>query len=257
MKLLIAAMAASLVLSFNTWALSMPVYAQLETDTIVSENVEPVVENRTKIYVGDSRTVGMYWAVTGNGSGSDIETTDADGNVWIASVGQSYGWFESKAIGLLEKYIGGTVDIVCLMGVNDCYDAGRANNYVKLLNSKIDDWSKQGARVYFVSVNPLDHSSNGFTNDKIDEFNAILKSQLDERIIYVDTNQQIKDDAEYRDFVHYLPDTYRSIYDKINDAIKDEQNESDSDEQFVQRRIGILRFVFDMQKLQIAYLSIQ
>ena len=73
----------------------------------------------------------------------------------------------------------------------------------------------------------------------------------------MDTNQQIKDDAEYRDFVHYLPDTYRSIYDKINDAIKDEQNESDSDEQFVQRRIGILRFVFDMQKLQIAYLSTQ
>lgn len=220
MKLLIAMMAVSLVLSFNTCASAVPAYVSLGTDAVISETVESMVESRTKIYVGDSRTVGMYRAVTGNGSGNEIETVDTAGNVWIASVGQSYNWFESTAIKLVEKYIGNAVDVVCLMGVNDCYDADRANKYVSLLNSKIDDWSNKGTKVYFVSVNPLNYSSNGFTNDKVDAFNELLKSQLDKRIVYVDINRAIKDEAEYRDFVHYLPDTYRIIYDKINDTIQ-------------------------------------
>ena len=249
MKFLIAILTASLVLSFNTHAFAVPVCEPLNTSVLVSEMAEPVVENRTKIYVGDSRTVGMYRAVTGNGSGNDIETTDADGNVWIASVGQSYYWFASTAIELVEKYIGNAVDVVCLMGVNDCYDADRANKYVLLLNDKIDTWTEKGAKVYFVSVNPLDYASGGFTNDKIDAFNELLKSQLDDRIVYIDINGQIKNEAEYRDFVHYLPDTYLIIYDKINDAIE-EQDVLEYQRQFVQRRAIQLKSLFRIQRYQ-------
>lgn len=186
--------------------------AVLPASAIFSSRPEPV---RHRIFMGDSRTVGMYSAV----HGGNAEPVDAvNGNeYWIAKTSQGYKWMTETAIPKAEDYgISQNTEVFILFGVNDL---GNQKKYLSTINEKASQWRQQGARVYFVSVNPVyDGKSRNVKNEAIERFNSAMKSGLSSSVTYIDTYStlvpEIAEDPSKTDRlgIHYHEDTYQEIY---------------------------------------------
>lgn len=161
------------------------------------------------IFIGDSRTVGMKNAVGSND------------HIWSCEVGKGLSWMKSTGVPNIEQQINQDTAIVILMGVNDCADPGIASIYATYINKEVKEWTKSGAEVYYVSVNPVDESKyeGPITNSDIDDFNSTLKSILDKSISWIDTNSAIKNSFKTSDGLHYDDDTYKNIYNIITTAV--------------------------------------
>lgn len=147
--------------------------------TSVSGIVRPIAAHPEKrVFIGDSRTVGMYDAVYGQ---YHFDLSARRGNeVWSAWSGKGVKEMpflvnraREKAGGSLKGY-----KVYILLGVNNLREKDNpkevALDYLYELHHI--DWN--GARVYFVSVNPV--CENGIrrgpgTNKKIEEFNRYMK----------------------------------------------------------------------------------
>ncbi len=108
------------------------------------------------------------------------------------------------------------------MRVNDLYNN---SNYVTYINQKANEWTKKGAKVYFVSVNPVDEvkeKQNGYSvkNSEIEKFNATLKNGLNANVNYIDTYNLIKSNFKTTDGLHYTQGTSNLIYKTICDYVK-------------------------------------
>ena len=139
------------------------------------------------LFIGDSRTCQMRDSTGGAGCG------------WVCQYGADYGWFASTGVPTADPMIGAGTKVVICMGVND---PGSIYSYANLVNQKAAEWVGRGAKVYYVSLNPVDHPYE----DKIipiDSFNATMPSQL-ANVYWIDTYNVVKQGGfVLEDGIHY------------------------------------------------------
>ena len=181
-----------------------------ETPSAIEVSVDQP-DGGLRIWVGDSRTVGIFMNVTT--SAQDIA---------IAEVGMTYVWFDGTAVPQLEQYIrAGNVSRVFInMGVNDCAGsignpaANAAPKYAARINGLIEAYP--AVRFIFYSVGPGNGSSyNGNSiaalNEEVDRFNSIMYGSC--RAEFLDLNGFLKANGfGTLDGLHYDAATCREIY---------------------------------------------
>ena len=156
------------------------------------------------LFIGDSRCVQMKDAVAGGGCS------------WICQNGARYEWFADTAIPRADGMVGKGTKVVICMGVND---TGDVSKYAALTNVKAAEWTARGAKVYYVSVNPV--SENPYTStEQVDNFNASIVGQLI-GVRWIDTNTYLKG-VGYNlvDGLHYDNDTYLKIFSGIISGLR-------------------------------------
>lgn len=157
--------------------------------------VETATSTSDIIFVGDSRTVGMEYAV----NNSDY--------TWLCEVGKGYYWFKEN-IDSVDDYAKPGTKVIINLGVNDL---GNASKYATLINSYVDLWTSEGIEVYYSAVTPVGDTT--VTNDQIEKFNQTLKSGLDSRITWIDSYSYLTENGfSSSDGLHYNNATYKSLY---------------------------------------------
>ncbi len=185
------------------------------------ERVAPE-KSRHLVLIGDSRTVGMYWALTGSKDLHEVQLVEDDDTVWSCKEGIGLDWMKESGVPFTAPYIDGDADVVILMGVNDIGGAYSSTDYCVYLNEMGITWTDAGAEVYYVSVNPVDGAlANGLSNERIDAWNREMQDGLGEAFYYIDTNAQINDHINFKDQLHYKDDTNLEIYQLIRDACRE------------------------------------
>lgn len=173
------------------------------------------------IFVGDSRTCGMYDAIYGRGTDEISEVVSSKAEKWRAKVGSEIDWFANAGVSYVDAKGQPGDAIVILMGVNDL---AAVHDYAKLINDKSAEWAARGEKTYFVSVNPVNDQQNarsGYTqtNAQIEMFNATIRPELQKDVVYIDTYSVLVDDLRTYDGLHYEASTYLKIYNMINSAV--------------------------------------
>ena len=153
------------------------------------------------LFVGDSRTVGLAEAIPGLD--------------YHAKSGSTY-YYLLELDSLIRN--SGADCIIIGFGVNDLVDIDEYINYANKLGDEIS------ARVYFLTVNPVDEtkeSYNGYhiKNSRIDSFNERLTEEARSYTV-IDTNGFLKEVGyNTMDGLHYDENTYINIYDYVMDYL--------------------------------------
>lgn len=176
---------------------------------------EDYFEVNKRIYIGDSRTIGMCLASTNLTYTEEktIKGYDENGDMWIAKTGEGLSWMKEND-DIEGEIIQGT-NIYILMGVNDCRHHNLWHLYREYLDEKSDAWSALGARLIFVSVLPLAKGAESTTtNDDIEGFNEYMKANC--KAEYLDICSFMESSSDYsKDGIHYTEETYKDIYSLI------------------------------------------
>lgn len=160
---------------------------------------KPAVAPAGVLFIGDSRTCQMQ-ASTGGGKCK-----------WICEYGSKYDWFSGTAVPAADAMIGSGTKVVICMGIND---PENYDSYISLVNGKAIDWTGRGAKVYYVSLNPVD-SPYDFKNYAIDVFNSEVPSRLG-NVKWIDTASALKQSGyTLEDGIHYDTATNIKIYNLI------------------------------------------
>lgn len=168
-----------------------------------SSNTSSSNKNKSAIFVGDSRLVGMHNAMGDTG------------DVWSGKESMGLNWMKSTGVPNIENQITDGASVVVMMGVNDCQYNGDA--YVSYLNDLSRKAEEKGANLYFVSVNPTSGSYNNL-NSSIDNFNNKIKNGVSSNIKFIDTNSYLKQTGfGSGDGLHYDKDTYERVYSYIKE----------------------------------------
>lgn len=151
------------------------------------------------LFIGDSRCVQMQEAVGGGGVS------------WIAKNGGRYEWFSETAVPQADGIVGKGTKVVICLGVND---PGNIGNYAALVNQKAGEWSARGAKIYYVSVNPV--WENPYTSEQqVLNFNAAMPGMLS-GVRWIDTYNYIQNaGCRIVDGLHYDAETYVKIFNAI------------------------------------------
>ncbi len=150
---------------------------QVATPPVVATPAPASVTTGNVVFIGDSRTCQMQQAT--GGSGVD----------WVCQYGAKYDWFANTAIQKADPLIGAGTKVVICMGVND---PDRVSDYASCVNNNVWSWVGRGAKVYYVSVNPVEEP---YINEKaaaIENFNASMPGRLQGGVIWIDTYSVIK-----------------------------------------------------------------
>ena len=153
--------------------------------------------------IGDSRCVQMKAAVGGGGCS------------WICENSKGYKWLNEKAIGNADPSVGNGTKVVICLGVNDTKNV---RNYANLINAKAAEWAARGAKVYYVSVNPV-WTNPYVTQEQVDTFNNTMPSLLS-GVTWVDTQSWLKQNGyKLVDGLHYDDATSVNIFNLIMGSI--------------------------------------
>ena len=164
------------------------------------------------IFIGDSRTVGMYTAKTGKGGGnySNGGAHTVGDDVYIAQGSKGLDWMNSTGKSALNGVVSKESAIIILMGINDM---GNVDGYISSINAMSKEY--KDSKVYFVSVNPCTDSNNN-----IIAFNNKLKKGLSSNVKYIDSYSYLQSVGfNASDGVHYDKNTYIKLYDYIKKNI--------------------------------------
>ncbi len=190
--------------------------AALKEAEEAAEKAEIAEEERIRnlpkriVFLGDSRTVQLEQAVD----------YDRSFCFFVAEVGMGYDWMRSTGAPEADGYVTDKTAVIINMGVNDLDNAER---YAARVNDLAASWSQRGAKVWYMSVNPVG-SKAAVTNEQINAFNSTMKEKLDPGIGWIDTNSMLMEQGfTASDGLHYNTETYRKIYD------------------FVQRELGLIQ----------------
>ena len=160
-----------------------------------------------KIFIGDSRTVGIMNAVQ-------------DDSIWSCKISMGYDWMVSEGIPAIENSIEANTAVIILMGVNDVHNI---SSYVEYINQKAAEWTAIGAETYYVSVGPVE-SDPYVTNAEIEAFNTTLQNSLS-GVTYIDIYTYLTENGYSTiDGIHYPDDVSVSIYNYIVDNLKGSRN---------------------------------
>lgn len=155
------------------------------------------------IMIGDSRCVQMQAAVGGGGC------------AWVCQNAMGYKWLNETAIPQADPSVGRGTKVVICLGVND---PGNVRNYAELVNAKAAEWGARGARVYYVSVNPVWENPH-VTQEQVDNFNNTMPGLLS-GVTWIDTQSWMKENG-YRivDGLHYDDPTSINVFNLIMGSI--------------------------------------
>lgn len=180
------------------------------------------------ILLGDSRTVGMYWAVSGDRSSETAMVLVNDSVVWDARSGMGMDWMKETGEPAMRPYVGSGTRIAVLMGVNDIGGNYSADSYVSWLNEEAEEWEAKGAAVSYVLVNPVNESlrpaAATLSNKDIDAWNAEVTSGLSDSIARIDLHTDLVnhwDDIVWHDWLHYESPTNLVLYEKLMQALEE------------------------------------
>ena len=172
---------------------------QDETDPAESEALTAAqISDELRIWVGDSRTLGMEQALEGS-------TPD----IFIGAAGEGYDWFAAdglpQLLSTMKTYP--SAPVIFNLGVND-YD--NLSRYLALYQSLLEEHPT--TRFYFLSVNPIDPARcQNITNEEISDFNTHLRELSGGT--YIDSYTWMRaNDVRTKDGIHYEEDDYRSLY---------------------------------------------
>lgn len=172
--------------------------------------------------VGDSRTVAIYWALTGSMSDSTVAKIANDSVVFAASVGEGYSYLKDTALPLIDPYVGEGTKVAVLTGVNDIGQIS-TDSYISLLEDTASAYASRGASLYYVYVNPVSDdlapSGTTLTNDKVNEWNREMRQGLSEDVPCIDINAKITGHIEWADFLHYENSTNLTIYEDLMEEL--------------------------------------
>lgn len=170
------------------------------------------------VFVGDSRTSGMYITKSGKGNGdySSGGAKEVDKDVYISETSQGLSWLKSTGMPAAEKYMSSGTAVVILMGVNDTYNS---DGYISYLKSNASTWTGKGAKIYYAAVGPCDGGRKEL-NTKIQNFNSKLESNLPSGVKWIDLYSYLNSKGfKTSDGVHYDSDTYNKIYNYIKSTV--------------------------------------
>ena len=198
--------------------------AHPRTETAQHTLNTPTTNSPKMLFIGDSRTVGMFTAVT-NTYKNPVNTTDQNGNLWFAKVGEDLKWFQKNETIIQEK-IQDCDCIIINLGVNDITKNGGngkkvAEKFCTYFNKMAPQWTAQGKKVYIGSCNPVGKNFTAIRNmnAQIDAFNQTLLEGLSKDITFIDVNSFVKNHVKDRDFrpdgLHYQTSMNSPIYQNI------------------------------------------
>lgn len=151
------------------------------------------------VFVGDSRTFGMFRACYGLGGS------------FLARGGARLDWLKEQ---LPKLYDLKGKNIFINMGVNDLYNAAE---YTKFYNSLPNSFVKNN-KIIFLTVGPVDeelakkcHMTR--LNKNIEKFNHKVKNEIRSDILYLDSYNYLKKYGfSTYDGLHYTDDTMKKLY---------------------------------------------
>ena len=178
------------------------------------------------LFVGDSRTVGMYFSTHSGSYSSSINLTSGN-EAWLAKVSMGYSWFKSTAISYIKGYVSkGNYNVTIQMGANDLYNSNIATSYVSQIKELASAYPN--SNFVIISVNPINDakaSSVGYscTNAQAIAFNNKYKSAIASsglsNISYCDTYSAIINNYSTSDGLHYGNSTNKVIYENIKGCL--------------------------------------
>ena len=184
-----------------------------------SEPFIPDMEGAKRIWVGDSRVVGL----------SECGASDPDEDIFIGKNGRYFVWFSQDALPVLKSYLdtGDAYEVIVEIGINDCANTEMkllpyfAEDYAELINTLIDEYP--AARFWFLSVGEVIGTYGAGTrwevkmedlNPLVEPFNETMREEC--RAYYLPVGELIKaDQRSYIDNVHYTAETNQWIYDYV------------------------------------------
>ncbi len=153
------------------------------------------------ILLGDSRTVGMYWAVSGDRSSETAMVLVNNSIAWDAKSGMGMDWMRKTGEPAMRPYVGSGTKIAVLMGVNDIGGTYSADDYVSWLNEKA-------------------------SNADIDAWNADMEAGLSDTIARIDLHTYLMDHWDsivWHDWLHYESPTNLVLYEQLMQALEEQQ----------------------------------
>lgn len=161
-----------------------------------------VTKEPLKVFIGDSRTVGM-----------DKSVEDNDNEKYIAKGSMGYNYLEETAWAEFEKLVeensGKEINAVVNFGVNDL---SNEEKYAEFINEKIKTLP-DNVSVSWASVNPV-KGNYVKLKERIETFNEQLKTDLDSSIGYIDSYTWLMENGfSSSDGLHYSAETNKSIHD--------------------------------------------
>ena len=180
------------------------------------EPTHPDMTGAKRIWIGDSRVVGLSGCGAGN----------PDEDIFIAKNGRYYVWFYNDALPVLRSYLdtGAPYEVIIQIGINDCANTQLqllpyfAQDYAVLINSLIDEYPN--ARFWFSSVGEVIGTYGADSewevrmedlNPLVGPFNETMRTEC--RATYLPVGEIIKaEQKSYRDTVHYSDETNQWIY---------------------------------------------
>ena len=180
-------------------------YSSSGTSTGSTSIAQATTNNVSKrIFIGDSRTVGMRNAV------------NSSDDTWSCLESIGLKWMKETGFPAIKNQIGNGSAVIILLGVNDLYNV---SNYASYINSLYNQYANKGAYFYFVSVNPT-NGNYAYLGDGIKNFNQKIKSSLNSKIKFIDTySYLVSDGFKTADGLHYTNDTYKKIYNYILESL--------------------------------------
>lgn len=171
------------------------------------------------VFIGDSRTVQMYAYLSNDWSKPEFSSGGVhtvDDSLFVAQGSMGLNWMKNTGIPAAKQYFGNGTAIVINMGVNDL---NNIDSYISYINSNISDWTKNGAKVYYATVNPCNKSYSSL-NTKINTFNTRLKNDLSNDVKIIDTNSYLVSNGfSTTDGLHYSKETSDAIYNYIKNNL--------------------------------------
>lgn len=193
-----------------------------QNNSNAANNGTPEAAISKTMFIGDSRTVGMYFSLYSDSYSNTINKS-VNNELWYASVGKGYSWFSSTAMPYIKsKLSAANYNVVIIMGANDLYNSNIASNYVEQIKSLSELYPN--SKYIMVSVNPIEDNkskSNGYsvTNSQVIAFNKKLKSATaNSNASYCDTYSSISQNFSTTDGLHYASSTSKQIYSLINNC---------------------------------------
>ncbi len=203
------------VIATNTWVDGKYLGAD---GKVVDQSVST---EKKRIFLGDSRTVGMCKTMTGLISGSNTPSLESQMNrgetdLYLGRVGEGYTWLQETALPKLQEVLAiYPHSVVAInLGVNDM---GNISNYISLYQQLLGAYPN--TTFLFVSVNPVNKSiakkygydTSYVNNTNIRKFNRQLKAAFPSQ--YVDCYTYMTGQGYTTvDGLHYSANTYTDIY---------------------------------------------
>lgn len=173
-----------------------------------SANNNDISPDIQKLWVGDSRTVGIAASAGVSYKKSMNMLVGKNNNLFLAKDGASVDLLKDN----IKRIKAGNADLVYVnLGVNSL---GKADEYIKSINELAK--SKQ---VYVLSVGPTSGKYKKLNKD-INAFNKKVRNGVAENVKFIDVNSHIASSFETTDGLHYSKNTYSKIFDFVNSTAK-------------------------------------